>query len=181
MGEFIETTGTVEDAIRELLANDDEASRAYLKESFASAAMLALFHARRDAGLSQAELAQRLHTKQSSIARLERDLSGSVTLRRYIEVALACGVMPLDIALVPTEQLRQYARIDPDAPRAQVAFNAWIASQTNAPLRVVTNSSTNSVRIEDTTTHELTAPSVTNTVLYSLAQTSLWAGGGQAA
>lgn len=145
MDDIIETTGGIEDAIHELLTSNEETAREYLKESFVSSAMLALFHARRDVGLTQTELAQRLHTKQSSIARLERDLSGSVTLRRYVEVALACGMMPLDIALVPTEQLRQYAALDPDAPRAQVAFNAWIASQTQPSLSIVPNSSTNTL------------------------------------
>ncbi|MGH2485612.1 MAG: helix-turn-helix domain-containing protein, partial [Ktedonobacterales bacterium] len=94
MSENVEITGTVEDAIRVLLAHDDDAAREYLKESFLTRAMLALFNARRDVGLTQAQLAERLGTQQSSIARLERDLSGSVTLRRFVEVALACGVMP---------------------------------------------------------------------------------------
>ena len=41
MDEMIESTGTIEDAIRDLLNGDDEAARAYLKESFLSEAILA--------------------------------------------------------------------------------------------------------------------------------------------
>ena len=119
MSEDTEVTGTVDDAIRNLLENDDEAAREYLKESFLTRAMLALFNARRDAGLTQAQVAERLGTKQSSIARLERDLSGSVTLRRFVEVALACGMMPFDVALAPVEDIRRAAIERPDEPRLE--------------------------------------------------------------
>lgn len=107
MSEDIEITGTVEDAIRDLLAHDDEAAREYLKESFLTHAMLALFNARRSAGLTQTQLAERLGTKQSSIARLEGDLSGSITLRRFVEVALACGMAPTELSLAPVEDIRR--------------------------------------------------------------------------
>ena len=133
----MEPTGTIEDSIRELLGSDDEAARAYLKESFLSEAILTLFHARRDAGLTQAQLAARLGVKQPTIARLERDFSGSVTLRRYVEVALACGVIPLDLALVPVEQLKQFAQEDPGAEKTAAAFNAWLAARQPMPLTAV--------------------------------------------
>ena len=137
MDEIMEPTGTIEDSIRELLGSDEEATRAYLKESFLSEAILALFHARRDAGLTQAQLAGRLGVKQPTIARLERDFSGSFTLRRYVEVALACGVIPLDLALVPIEQLKQFVLDDPGAEKTAAAFNAWLAAQRPAPLSPV--------------------------------------------
>jgi transcriptional regulator with XRE-family HTH domain len=126
---MMESTGSIDDAIKQLLANDDEATREYLKESFLLEAMTALFHARRAAGLTQAQLAERLHTKQSSIARLERDFTGSMTLRRFVEVAIACGVVPLDLTLAPLEQVARYATEAPDAERTQVAFSAWEAAQ----------------------------------------------------
>lgn len=124
----MESAGTIEDIIRDLLASDPEAAREYLKESFLLNAMSALFHARRDAGLTQAQLAERLHTRQSSIARLERDQSGSVTLRRFIEVALACGVMPFDISFVPVEEMIRFASEAAETPRTQEVFAAWAAS-----------------------------------------------------
>ena len=43
--------------------------------------MEALFYARREAGLTQAQLADRLQTKHSSIACWEADTSGSISLR----------------------------------------------------------------------------------------------------
>lgn len=94
---------TVADRIRKLLANNDETSVEYLKESFLSAAMLTLARIRRESGLTQAEVAKRLKTKQSAIARTESDLAGSISLRRYVEIAAACGVMP-------EELLRQLGR-----------------------------------------------------------------------
>jgi transcriptional regulator with XRE-family HTH domain len=126
---MMESTGSVEDAIKELLASDDEAAREYLKESFLLQAMSALFHARRDAGLTQAQLAERLHTKQSAIARYERDFTGSMTLRRFVEIAIACGVAPLDITLAPIEQVARYAAEATGAPRTATALSVWQAAQ----------------------------------------------------
>lgn len=180
MDEIMEPTGTIEDSIRELLASDDEAARAYLKESFLSEAIIALFHARRDAGLTQAQLAARLGVKQPSIARLERDFSGSVTLRRYVEVAIACGVMPLDLALVPVEQLKRFVLDDPGAEKTASAFNAWLAAQQPVPLTAVEGPQTN---VPETANVVLTVPEVTvpytltgSMVLqtYSAIQQPLW-------
>jgi transcriptional regulator with XRE-family HTH domain len=121
----IEAIGTITDSIRQLLATDEEGANEYLAESFLTSAMLALFHARRQAGLTQAEVAERMHTKQSGIARMEADLSGSVSLRRYVAFARACGVLPLDITLVPAQPLREYTIEDSKAPRTADAYNAW--------------------------------------------------------
>ncbi len=180
MDEMFEPTGTIEDAIRDLLNNDDEAAREYLKESFLTEAMLALFHARRDAELTQAQLAERLGTKQSSIARLERDLSGSVTLRRYVEVALACGVMPLDVALVPVAQIKQYATHNPGAEKTPAAFNAWLASQVPVSLSTVISlqpvMSANASMIETSTPPAVIARENASTALSAGVemQQSLW-------
>jgi len=125
MSDQEQTTGTATDALRELIAADEAAANDYLVESFLTSAMLALFHARRDAGLTQAQVAQKLHTKQSAIARLEADFSGGMSLRRYVEFALACGVLPFDLTLAPVETLRQFALIDPAAARTAEAVEVW--------------------------------------------------------
>jgi transcriptional regulator with XRE-family HTH domain len=105
---------------------DGEFTRAYLKKGFLAAAMEALFYARREAGLTQAQLADRLQTKHSSIARWEADTSGSISLHRYIEMALACGMIPLNIKLVPISSLSEYATEDPQAPRTADHYDAWL-------------------------------------------------------
>lgn len=56
---------------------------------------------RRRAGLSQAELAARLGTTQSAIARLETG-RGRPTLERLSQVAAACG-LDLQVRLVPAD------------------------------------------------------------------------------
>lgn len=124
----IEITGTVTDSIREMLRQDEQNLEENLKESFLSTAILALFHARRDAGLTQAQVAERMNTTQSAIARLENDLSGSLSLRRYVDYCLACGVAPLDMTLEPVAQLRDYVLHDPNAPRTTDAYIAWQAA-----------------------------------------------------
>jgi transcriptional regulator with XRE-family HTH domain len=130
-----EVSGTIQDAIRELLKSDPRAAREFLKESFLTEAALALFHARKEADLSQAELASRLGTKQPAIARLEADFNGSLTLRRFVEVALACDVAPLDIRLVPLEELVKFVTEEPEADRTAHNYYAWSAAQ--VPMKPV--------------------------------------------
>jgi transcriptional regulator with XRE-family HTH domain len=116
------------DYIKERLSIDKEGdfTHAYLKKGFLTAAMEALFYARRQAGLTQAQVADRLQTKHSSVARWEADTSGSISLHRYAEIALACGMIPLDIKLVPVSSLSEYAIEDPQAPRTADCYDAWL-------------------------------------------------------
>src|SRR5947208_15858403 len=71
--------------LKELLLKDPEVRKAYdaLEEEFAL--ILEVAKARRRAGLSQAELARRMKTTQSTIARLEsgRGLPSTRTLDRF--------------------------------------------------------------------------------------------------
>jgi transcriptional regulator with XRE-family HTH domain len=112
--------------------NDPAFVEEYLKEGFLASAIDALFYARRQAALTQAQVAERLHTKQASIARLEADTSGSLTLRRYVEVALACGMVPLDITLAPIDSVRDFVRSHPDSPLTQELFQAWMKANIEA-------------------------------------------------
>jgi transcriptional regulator with XRE-family HTH domain len=102
-----------------------EGSRAYLKASFLASATLALWYARQEAGLTQADLAERLGTRQSAIARMEADHSGSMSLHRYIDYCIACGVMPFDMRLEKLNDLREFTHAQPEAPRTESAFNDW--------------------------------------------------------
>src|SRR5262249_1002495 len=102
MNNEINEMETAADSLRDLLVHDVDAARRYLRESFLMEAMLALFAARRATGLTQQQVAQRMGTRQSVIARWEADFSGAMSLRNYIEFALACDVRPFDITLAPT-------------------------------------------------------------------------------
>lgn len=110
---------------REALEDSEESAHAYLAQSWLSAAIEKLYDARREAELTQREVAERLGTKQPAIARLEKDDEGRVSLHRYVEYALACGVLPLDISLRPAAALREYALKDPEAPRTEESFDCW--------------------------------------------------------
>jgi len=124
----IKNSGSTSDYLKERLSLDKEGdfTRAYLKKGFLTAAMEALFYARREAGLTQAQVAERLQTKHSSVARWEADTSGSISLHRYAEIALACGMIPLDIKLVPISSLSEYVAEDPQAPRTADNYDAWL-------------------------------------------------------
>ena len=80
-------TATSLDDLHERWLDDPEYKDAYdaLEEEFSLAA--ALIEARTRAGLSQEEVAQRMHTKQTVIARLEsgRTMPSTRTLKRFAD------------------------------------------------------------------------------------------------
>lgn len=135
----ISVMGTATDRVRLMLSDEDDA-RAYMAASFLSTAMLALHDARVAAGLTQEDVARKMGTKQPSIARLENDLGGGVSLRRYVEYALTVGVLPFDFVLEKFETLREFARAHPGEPITQVAFKEWDRQKRNAPPQPTLNS-----------------------------------------
>src|ERR1700738_2446350 len=68
---------------------------------------------RKQSGLTQEEVAERMHTKQEVISRLEKDMRGSFSLKRIADYALACGYIPLNLMdvrelhCIPIEDARQ--------------------------------------------------------------------------
>jgi len=127
---------TSSDILIQMLTDEEdgeEATKAFLKSEFLVSAVDALFSARREAGLTQAQVADRLNTKQASIARLEADTTGSITLRRYVEVALACGMVPLNITLVPISSARQYVIENAEEPITADAYALWHRSKNLQP------------------------------------------------
>ena len=91
-----------------------------------SSAVNALFYMRRQAGLTQAQVAERLHTKQSAVARLEGDFDGSISLRRYIDFALACGMVPHNITFAPLDSVINYTIAQPEIPYKQINHVEWL-------------------------------------------------------
>src|SRR5450759_4360037 len=91
----------------------EEFTREYLKDRFLSSVVRGLYDVRRQAGLTQAQVAERLNTKQAAIARLEADTDGSMSLHRYVDYALACGMIPHHITFAPIESARDYVIAQP--------------------------------------------------------------------
>ena len=100
---------SVDDLALDILRGPDEPAVTYLRHRWLGMVMADLRQARRDAGLSQAEVAERLGTTQSAIARLERDHDGSISLHRLVDYVLACGVLPEMLSLRPIAEVRQMA------------------------------------------------------------------------
>lgn len=71
--------------VREL--KDPKFAEAYHADKEKSASALALYHAREEAGLTQADLAERANVPQSTIARIER--GDNVTIDKLAEIAHA--------------------------------------------------------------------------------------------
>jgi transcriptional regulator with XRE-family HTH domain len=124
----IRVEGTTDDYLVQKLTDEEhgqEFTAEYLKAQFLSSAANTLFTMRHQAGLTQAQVAERLHTKQSAIARLEADFDGSMSLRRYAEFALACGVIPHHITFAPVETARAFVIAQPEAPFTQENQRNW--------------------------------------------------------
>jgi transcriptional regulator with XRE-family HTH domain len=124
--------GSLTDWVRSGLSENQEDARAYLRETWLASAVRALWEARRRAGLTQARVADQMHTTQSAIARLENDQEGGISLRRYVDYALACGALPFVPELVSFESLRAYAVDNPDEPLTASAYRYWIAGPPDA-------------------------------------------------
>lgn len=122
-------TKTTADFIAERLkdpTNGEAYFRAYLRTGFLESAVNTLYQARRQAGLTQAQVAEKLNTKQAAIARLEDDTEGAMSLRRYVDFVMACGMIPFNITNVPIEAVRGYTWENPQLPLTQENYHTWL-------------------------------------------------------
>ena len=125
----IQVEGTTADHLTQKFMDEEqghEFALEYFKSAFLTAAVNALFYMRRQSGLTQAQVAERLHTTQSAIARLEGDFDGGISLRRYVDFALACGMVPHDITFAPLESVVSYSIAQPNIPFTQVNHQEWL-------------------------------------------------------
>jgi transcriptional regulator with XRE-family HTH domain len=132
--EDIQVAGTMTDYLIQKFTDEEqgkEFASEYLKSAFLTSAANGLFYMRRQAGLTQAQVAERLNTKQSAIARLEDDFDGGISLRRYVDFALACGMVPHDITFAPLEAAISYTIAQPKILFTQVNYQEWLKA--NSP------------------------------------------------
>lgn len=91
---------TLMDEIRDELARDRELDAAYQRELARLKLANQIAALRRSVGLSQAQLAERIGTKQAGVARMERASYSSFTVATLAKIAAATGAR-LDIRLTP--------------------------------------------------------------------------------
>lgn len=116
---------TLEELARKFLAEDGEVATQFIRQQWLSRVVETLREARHEANLTQQQLACKLGTTQSAIARLENDSSGGVSIRRVIDYLLACGVAPFDIAYVPVNEMRRFAYSDPTGRHTEPRYARW--------------------------------------------------------
>lgn len=127
--EDIQVVGTMTDYLIQKVTDKEEGKEfasEYFKSAFLSSAVNALFYMRRQAGLTQTQVAEQLNTKQSAIARLESDFDGGISLRRYVDFALACGMIPHNITFAPLESAVSYTVAQPKLLFTQVNHQDWL-------------------------------------------------------
>ncbi|HZS76337.1 MAG TPA: helix-turn-helix transcriptional regulator [Ktedonobacteraceae bacterium] len=136
------TAKTTAEFIVQMLTDPEEGQeffKAYVKAKFLEAAVDTLIKVRHQAGLTQAQVAERLNTKQTAIARLEADTEGTMSLSRYVDYALACGVKPHEISMVSLKEVYDYILENPQARETELDFYAWAVRQaTTEPLKIQT-------------------------------------------
>ncbi len=127
--EDIKIEGTMSDYLIQQLTDEEHGkdfAEEYLKLAFLTSAANTLFYMRRQAGLTQAQIAERLNTKQSAVARIEGDFDGGISLRRYVEFALACDMVPHNITFASIESVISYTIAQPKIPFTQVNHQEWL-------------------------------------------------------
>lgn len=131
-----EADGTETEAIAEYTAeellekSDAEAAAGYLLTDWFYRAMEATRDARIRNGLTQSDIAEKIGTTQSVIARMENAHRGSFSLDRFLEYAWACGAAPLELEFVSREELRRFAIDRPGQARRGSALESWGVSVT---------------------------------------------------
>ena len=97
-------------SVKDLIEDADiEAAAGYFLTAWFYHAMDAIRDARTRNGLTQSDVAEKIGTTQSVIARMENAHRGSFSLDRFLEYAWACGAAPLELEFVPPEELRRFA------------------------------------------------------------------------
>lgn len=94
--------------VLEQIQNDPDGSyiKSFLHADVLGTAIDALFYARIQIDTSYEQIAERMQQPLRIIKHWEADRDGSIPLGRYVEMAMACGMVPR-ITLVPFEQAKQ--------------------------------------------------------------------------
>ena len=101
---------TLMDEIREELAQDRELNAVYQRELARLELANQIAALRRHVGLSQAQLAERIGTKQAGVARMERAGYAGFTVATLAKIAAATGAR-LDIRLTPPARPARLRRV----------------------------------------------------------------------
>ncbi len=138
--EDIQVEGTMTDYLIQKFMDEEqgkEFAAEYLKSSFLTSAVNALFYMRRQAGMTQAQVAERLNTTQSAVARLEGNFDGGISLHRYVDFALACGMVPHNITFVRLESAISYTLAQPKTLFTEVNYQEWLHGNFQPPSAFV--------------------------------------------
>jgi transcriptional regulator with XRE-family HTH domain len=126
----IQAEDTTEYSVEELLEESaSEASESYLLATWFYRAMESIRNARLRNGLTQSEVAERIGTTQSVVARMENAHRGSFSVHRFLEYAWGCGAAPLELEFVPPQELRRFAIERPGQDRSTNVLTAWRLSE----------------------------------------------------
>ena len=100
---MVHLTGTLEEGLLDAIGDNEARAVEVLRAQFLRGISRQLYRARREAGLSQQDLAQMLHTTQSSISRTECDKAGAMSMKRFVDWMIACDAVPTAVQTVATE------------------------------------------------------------------------------
>ena len=100
------------------------------KQDFFETVIHELVKVRHKAGLTQAQLAERMGTKQAVISRMEHDRCGSMSMHRFVDYALACGYAPLNLVTAQHDLFFQcwypvFKEANPGVPFTRENLLAW--------------------------------------------------------
>lgn len=108
--EIVCVTGTLEESLLDAIGDSEDRAVELLCAQFLRGVSRQLYRARREAGLSQQDLAEMLHTTQSSISRTECDKDGAMSMKRFVDWMVACHAVPTAVQTVSAEVALDVAR-----------------------------------------------------------------------
>ena len=100
----------------------DRVKRDFLERTYRS-----ILAASRHAGISEEQAARRAGLSNPISEAVQRGSLERLTIEQYVDLALACGFMPLDLTLAPAVEAQEFAAEVPLEARSAPAFDAWLA------------------------------------------------------
>ena len=99
----------------------------HVKRDFLERAYRSIKAASRHAGMSEEQAARRAGLPNPISEAVRHGSLERLTIEQYVDLALACGYMPLDLTLAPAVEAQEFASEVPLESRSAPAFDAWLA------------------------------------------------------
>ena len=107
---------TIADLIHDLMNDPDSDPTAYLRATWLVNLPRLLRNARRQSGISESKMAQRLGVDVSYVVMMETNRSGELPVSKMIDYFLICGVLPYELEIADVAEFVTAVKRYPSDP-----------------------------------------------------------------